>query len=726
MSNKEVNIIIAEKSSMWNNIAWWLDGMNIKERWLIKNKSETVFITWWVWHIIELKWSAEIDEKYKLWKLENLPILINHADHYQVVEDKIDQYNTIKKIFQRSDWKIINIYHAWDPDREWELITRNIVTEIKKELPNLFSNNTINEYRVWINEFSKAKILKELKDKKPLSNYNNFFEAAKARAHSDWSFWMNLSPFYSIVSWSYKNPLSVWRVQSWLLKIVVDKEVEIRNFTETTSYKLLWNFDNNIITEWFSKKRKDWKLNSKQEFEMVKKKVLELKYFEVHEKNSQIKKEGIEWLYNIVDIQVDAEKKFWYKPKETDSIVQSLYEKYKIISYPRPDSGFINDEDWENMQWPLKELESIKEYGWIIQKLKERDLFKANDKFVNSKKVWAHSWIHIILPQKGTWLQAYSQINDKEKGILDLIISRLFAIMNWDYEYESSELILKNDVHFFRLRWNILKNKGWKEFYWLKSKDKEDTVLPKLEKWDILSLKEAKEHIVKTQKPTRYSQASLAKAVNNLALLVKDDKELSARIKQISPKWDRQLWLWTQQARWEIIDKLERVGFIESKSKKIQPTEKWFKLVSMLDSDFINPITTAQWEDYLKKIEEWEYTYEEFMNWIEDTIKNIVKNKVTINEWYEFWPTIKDSIGQCPICWIWELTEFEKWFWCTTLECKFVIWKDFIGWEITKDIAIDIISWKTTKKVKLFSKKKNKHFETSLKLDKKEWKIVFA
>lgn len=738
---KKITIIVTEKSSMALNMQKHI-WCTIKKNWYYQNSEGTIYLTRAVGHLLRLKSPSEIDDKYKLWKLDNLPIFVPFYDKYIPSDKGKEQLNKIYNLFKMNKDNEIEFYHTWDPDREGELIVRNITMYIKnrskKEWDDI-EKSIIGEYRLWLKDFSKKTIQNEMKRKANIKEYDNFYMASMARQHSDWLVWMNLTPYYTIVSWSYWNVLNVWRVQSAILKILVDKELDIQNFKEITTYKVLGDFDekNEFTAEWFSKNLKDGKLVSKEQVKKVQDDLINRKEFTVIDKIKETKTESLKELYNLVNLQLDAEKKYWYKPTDTLSYMQNLYEKATIMSYPRAnDSWYIADDDfWKLKLWFIQWLVNVPEYSKIAQKFITEWKVKANTNFVDNEKVWGHAWIYIKMPddESRNFEDEYAKLDINEKNIMRLIINRILGVMNWNYIYESSELKLNNWPHFFKIWGKILKELGWKEYYKLSDKKNEDKLLPQLEKWSIVNLIKTNVKEVKNKKPTRYTAATLGKSIDDLASLLKDDPELSARIRKLSPKtakWDRKLWLWTWGTRWNIIDWLAINDFImftwSWKTKKIEVTNKWMKLVSIINEQFRDPVTTGKWEDYLKKIEDWEWTYKEFIDELKNSIKSVVnEKKIIANKKYKFHNMLDDSIWVCPLCWVWEIKSWDKWFSCSSAKCNFIIWKTMLGHKFNiKEIETLLEGW-ILEKISLYSEKKKKQFTTNLKLDVDTWKIVF-
>lgn len=730
INKDEIHIILAEKPSLWKNIAKWLD-CNKSWNGFITNQDGTIIITWWFWHLMELQKPSDINIDLKLWKFENLPIFFDLNDKYVVKKptekwDPKKQLELIKSFFKKNLDKKIYFYHAGDPDREWELITRLILNEIKKELTdeNINIQDILKwEYRMWLKDFSKKTILGEFEKRTDIKKYDKLYECSVARLHWDWYVWMNLSPYYTLLTGSYKDPLNIWRVLSSLCWIVVDKELEIANFKESITYKVIWDFDKWFSAEWFSEKLKDWKLLTKNQTESVLNALKDIKNFNVLEKNIEEKIEYLTELYSLVDLMVDAEKKHWYDPEKTMELYQRLYEIHRIASYPRNDNWWLTDDDYIKAEaWLLGLMENGK-YWKTIKEFKDKNLIKPLETYVNNSKVWAHAWLYPLVPPEWTISDVYNSLNQDEKNIFDLVINRFLWVLNWPYIYESSEIILNNWVHYFRTRWKILKQKWWKEYYKISDKENKDIELPDINIWDTCNLEKSYVKEVKNQKPTRYKKSTLWKAIDNLASLVKEDKELSERIRKISPGWERKLWLWTPWTRSDIINKLEDVWYIKIVNKQIVATNKWFKLVSIIKENFRDPITTWEWEDYLKKIEEGEWTYEEFIENLKSEIKKVIDNiELKVSEKYHFEPVLEDTIAICPKCWIWELKHWEKGYGCTSPKCDFIFWKTFL-WKIlsVKEIQ-SLLKWDILEIKWFYSEKKKKDYDGNVFFDFNEFK----
>lgn len=748
MSNK-INIIIAEKPSMWKNIANGLFDKFESKNWYLLSPDKKTIITWWVWHLVSLKLPNEINSKWKMWNFENLPMFINFKENYKVEWNAKKQFNIIKTLFLNCKTKgyKVNVFHAWDPDREWELITRLIMKQLKDEIPDL-DGVIEKEYRLWLKDFAKKTIEEEFKKLNEIKNFDNLYYSALARQHSDYIVWMNLTAYYSLLIWLKKETFNVWRVQSAILRLLVDRDLEIRNFKDSFTYRLIWTFNNkennidNFIGIWFSEKTKDWILKTINLVETVKKDlILEkenekiIKYknpFKVEDKKKDLKKEYLNWLYTLVDIQVDAEKRFWYSPWDTLKYLQWLYHNHWVLSYPRTDSWFIEKSDYEKLEEALYELWDVSYYDKLFEKFFEKKYeINPSSNFVteDKSKLGSHSWIYILKPTKWTLKAVFEKLNIQEKNIFTLVLERIIACMVNPYIYESSELILKNWVHLFKIQGKVLIDKWFKDFYMVSNKENNDIILPNLEVWDIVNLNNLEIKEVKKTKPKYYTKWTLAKTIDNLANLFDKEThpELHKRIVKISPKWERQLWLWTPATRASIIDKLQESWFITEKSKKLYPLSKGYKLLSVIDENMADPITTAEWEDNLRKIMEWEFTYQEFIKDIKEIVKNLLNKKEhNLNlKYFQNEILWKDNFWLCPKCWIWEIREFDKWYSCSSQKCSFIIWKNISSVNISKDIVKEIIEdWKTKKEFDFTKKDGKTKFKAWLKLDK-NYKIAF-
>jgi len=744
--SKKIEIIIAEKPSMARNMQKALD-CNIQKSFYLTNKDNTRILTYAFWHLFRLKYPDQINPNLKYWKLETLPIFIPfNKDNYEPIpadnssKGTKQQIDNITNLFRENKDNDIYVYHAWDPDREGELIVRMIMNHIRIQLKEEWidiDKSIKGEYRMWLKDFSKKTILGEYEKKRPIEDYNNFYRAAQARSHSDWLVGINLTRYYTLVSGSYwkENTLNVWRVQSAILKILVDRELEIRNFVEIIRYKILWHFseENTFVAEWYSEKVKDWKLLNKEHVKLVEDDLKKRKEFEVIEKKKEVKKDSLKELYHLVKLQSDTEKQFKYSPTDTLQYMQNLYEKYKIMSYPRTDSGYIADEDWKRLEDTLLNwLKDIPNFSETINRFIEEWKIKSNPNFVDNSKVGSHSWIYILNPDDKSLADVYNTLPEPEKNIFNLIVNRILAVMNGEYIYESSELILNNGPHYFKIKGKIVKNLWYKEFYGNLGNNTNEKILPNLEKGDKVNLLKTESKEVKNKKPTRYSSGSLVEALDDLAVLLKDNKELSEKIRKISPKkskGDRKLWLGTGWTRAEIIKQLEKNWFIKTVNWKLQVTNKWFKLVSIVDEKYKDPVTTGYWEVKLKEIEEWDYNYQSFIAELKKELKDIISQEKVINknkDTLPFEPIMDKSVAVCPICGVGEMKFWDKWLSCSNTTCKFILWYNYLGYTFSDQELEDLVKWKVLKQIPLFSKKKNKEFKADLKLDTKEWKIKFV
>lgn len=736
---------------MAENIAKGLK-CNIRHKVWFTNKEGTIFISNYFWHLMELIKPSDIDSKYKLWKLENLPLFFDLNDNsmYKIKEWKSeswfknsskDRIELLISFIKDNLSKWLEFYHAWDPDREWELISRLVVNYIKnyfKEKENIDLDKELSgEYRLWVNKFTNKTLTKELEDKKDISLYDNLYKSALTRSHSDRFVWMNLSSYYTLLTGDYKNILNVWRVQTAFLRIVYDNEIEIKNFENKTTFKMLWHFskDNSdeFIAEWFSEKIKNGRIENKNIYDFIKKD-LDSKQdneFTVVENKSVLKEEKIKEIYSMDALVEDAEKKLKFNIEKTQDIYQELYEKKKILSYPRNDNWFLTNEDYKNLEDSIYTMTTHPKYGEYISQLISAWKINPNKDFVDDSQVWAHSWLHFLIPDSEnndtTWnnnwiIDTYNQLNSDEKKLFDLILERTLAVFETPYAYESSEIVLNKDKHFFRIRWKVLKDKGWKRIYW--QSDNKDVILPNLKEWDVCNLLKIEEHKVLSKPPARYTEWKLFSSVSDLAKLVKDNKELSKRIKAISPWWDRQLWLWTSWTKKEIIKSLNDNWFTEIKKWKIYMTDKWYKLISIIDPKFSDVVTTAKWEDNIKKIEEGKYTYDEFINSLKKDIEKVISEKTPkSNIKNNYKPLNKASLWICPKCWIWDIKSWEKWYSCSCPKCDFILWKNSYNKEFKeKEIKSLLSDWKL-ECVKMYSEKKSKTYDANFRLNKDTFKL---
>lgn len=408
-------------------------------------------ITWCVGHLVTMSYPEKYDEKMKFWRLDTLPFIPTEYK-YEVIANTQNQFNTVKSLIERPD--VDTIYVSTDSGREGEYIYRLV--------DQMIGVKGKNKKRVWIDSQTEEEILRGIKEAKDLSEYDSLSDAAYLRAKEDYLIGINFSRLLSLIySKRLANKLSkdrvvisVGRVMTCVLGMVVEREREIRNFVKTKYYRVVGNFgteDSNFNAEWkLTEKSKMYnspKLYNDSGFkkeidanEFIKS--LENKEAVVKEVKKSKIKENAPLLYNLAEIQNECAKRFKLKPEETLEVIQNLYEK-KLVTYPRTDARVLSTavakEISKNLNGIYKKFENeeIKQYiNKMITEKYPTDLTKT--KYVDDSKITDH---YAIIPT-GQGYENYNTLIDLHKEIYIMIVKRFLACFYPPAEYSKISVIV--------------------------------------------------------------------------------------------------------------------------------------------------------------------------------------------------------------------------------------------------------------------------------------------
>ncbi|MBO4293662.1 MAG: type IA DNA topoisomerase [Clostridia bacterium] len=612
-------------------------------------------ITWCVGHLVTMSYPDKYDEKLKFWRLDTLPF-IPEEWKYELIPAVQNQFNIIQQLMQRDD--IEEIYNAGDSGREGEYIQR-LVFMMAKPNPNAKMK------RVWIDSQTEEEILRGIREAKDLSEYDSLSDSAYLRAKEDYLIGINFSRLLSIIYGrnlankikEEKASISVGRVMTCVLGMVVSREREIRNFVKTKYYKILGEFGDET-----SSFKAEWKVNEKSKvFESPKlynetgfKKEDEAKEFiaslagkeaVVTELKKSKQKENAPLLFNLAEIQNECTKRFKIKPDETLEIIQNLYEK-KLVTYPRTDARVLSTavakEIKKNLNGIATKYQDEEVKGYINKMVEEKystDLVKT--KYVNDSKITDH---YAIIPT-GQGYENYDKLPDLQKKVYKLIVKRFIAIFYPPAEYSkvNATILVENET--FYATGKVCVNKGFLEVLKPEKKNNKSTensqnvenssknedeeqdkqeddnnleILKNLKKGQAVLVKNYEIKEAETSPPTRYNSGSIILAMENAGKLI-EEEELREQIKGAG--------IGTSATRAEIIKKLEKIKYIEinTKTQIITPTlkgETIYDIVNYSMPDMLNPKLTASWEKGLDMVAKKEIQSDEFMVKLEKYIRN--------------------------------------------------------------------------------------------------------
>ncbi len=631
-----MKLIITEKPSVAMEFAKALKINTNRKNGYIEDKDW--IITWCVGHLVTMSYPEVYDEKLKFWRLDTLPFIPKEWK-YEIIPAVANQFNIIQKLMQRED--IEEIYNAGDSGREGEYIQR-LVFQMAHPNPNAKMK------RVWIDSQTEEEIQRGIKEAEDMSKYDSLSDSAYLRAKEDYLIGINFSRLLSIIFGrriakdlgEEKISISVGRVMTCVLGMVVSREREIRNFIKTKYYKILGNFG-----EENSSFKAEWKVTEKSKLynspilyndngfkkeDDAKKFILSLKDKKaiVSEIKKSKQKENAPLLFNLAEIQNECTKVFKIKPDETLEIIQELYEK-KLVTYPRTDarvlSTAIAKEIGKNLNGLFKNFKDEEINVYIKKMIDEKystNLVKT--KYVNDSKITDH---YAIIPT-GQGFENYDKLSDLKKDVYKLIVKRFIAIFYPPAEYNKVNLSIDVEGEQFSCSGKVCVKQGFLEV--LKNRLKNDSddenlnILSNLKKGQEIKVLNYETKDSETSPPSRYNSGGMVLAMENAGKLI-EDEALREQIKGAG--------IGTSATRGEIIKKLERIKYIEinSKTQIITPTQKGeaiYDVVFKSIPDMLNPDLTASWEKGLDMVAKKEIEPEIFMAKLEKYINSKVDKLV--------------------------------------------------------------------------------------------------
>lgn len=657
-------LVIAEKPSVAQDIAKVL-GCRVKgEGCLIGDR---YIITWAIGHLIMLCQPDEYDAKYKRWSFDTLPIIPDKMRLKTNSKTK-KQYDVIKKLMQSSE--IDSLICATDSGREGELIFRYIYEHAKCKKSFM---------RLWISSMTDEAIKEGFSKLKPGNEYDNLYYSAKCRSEADWLVGMNASRAFTV---KYNALLSIGRVQTPTLAILAKKDMEIKAFVPKTYYEVASNFRGYSGT-WFDRESKDTRILDKQRAEEISKKV-NGKEGTVSNVENEEKKQLPPLLYDLTELQRDANKKYGFSAKKTLSVAQDLYEKRKLITYPRTDSRYLSKDMIPKLSQIIDKLDR-ESYGNYVDYVKVLEKLPISKRIVDDTKVSDH---HAIIPT-GSGGRAKGLAGDELK-IYDLIVRRFLSVFYPEYKYMMTNVTTDVEGESFISKGKTIIQNGWTELNFKETKKSEEQKLPKLEKGDKVKVEESKVIEKQTQPPKPYNEASLLSAMENAGRLV-EDEELKEQLKDGG--------LGTPATRAAIIERLIEVGYVTRKGKELNITEKGIKLIEVVPDEIKSPEMTGKWEKGLSSISKGKLDTKRFMESINRYVKYLVEKASEVKQEVVFEKEEKKpsnkrivSLGKCPACEKGKILENSKGFYCSEWKsgCKFTIWKNSLeknGIEVTPAIV---------------------------------------
>ena len=562
----------------------------------------------------------EYDKKYKEWKIEDLPLMPKKME-LVVIKQTAKQYQAVKAQLFRKD--VNEIIIATDAGREGELVARWILEKSHCRKP---------VKRLWISSVTDKAIKEGFAHLKDGREYEPLYDAAVSRAEADWLVGINAT---RALTCKYNAQLSCGRVQTPTLAMIAAREEEIRQFKPQEYYGLTL-MAGGIRFSWQDEKSGSRRSFSKERMEDMKSRIgngiLEIKEIE-----KTGKKTYAPGLYDLTELQRDANKKFGFSAKETLNIMQRLYENHKVLTYPRTDSRYIGSDIVPTIKERLKAC-AVGPYRKIAGPLSMRPV-KANKSFVDDKKVSDH---HAIIPTE-QFVQLDHMTNEERK-IYDLVIRRFCGVLYPPFEYEQTTVKGESGGETFIAKGKIVKSQGWKEAYegdWTEEEDEEFQTLKELEQGQQLKIDRADISIGKTQPPAHFNEATLLSAMENPV------KYMQSKDAQAAKTLGETGGLGTVATRADIIEKLFHTFLMEKRGNDILLTSKAKQLLELVPEDLKKPELTADWEMRLSRIAQGKLKKNIFLkdikNYAEEIIGEIKTGQGTFHH---------DNLTntKCPVC----------------------------------------------------------------------------
>lgn len=594
-------LVFAEKPSVAGEIARVLK-CNKKEKGFYEG--DNYVVTWALGHLAGLLDPEDYDKRYATWDMTDLPI-IPAKMKLKVLKQTSQQYRTVEFLMRRKDVKELII--ATDAGREGELVARWTMQLAGFNKP--FK-------RLWISSQTDKAILEGFAKLKPGKEYDRLFNAAVCRAEADWLIGLNIS---RALTCKFNTSLSAGRVQTPTLSMIINREEEIQNFKPIPFWEVKAEFEG-FFGHWRTKENPSGRIFDQSQAERIKEKLQEKSGIVVNVEIAE-RSEMPPLAYDLTELQRDANKKYGFSAKKTLSIMQSLYESYKLVTYPRTDSRYITSDM----------IDTLKERVVIFKK-SSYDRFAAlilnnplriTKRFVDNSKVSDH---HAIIPTEQ--VPDFSKLSVDEVKIYDLIVRRFLAVLLPDYKYKEIKLTTVIEGETFYSKGKEVISAGWREITSVeKENENSDEELPEqllttIKKGAVQKVKKINIVKLNTKPPARFTEADL------LSKMEKGN-------------------LGTPATRADIIEKILSSFYVERNGKQFVPTSKGKQLVSIVPELMKSPDLTAEWELKLEAVAKGNFLPEKFNEEIKkktiELIELIKSSEVTFKI---------DNITKekCPVC----------------------------------------------------------------------------
>lgn len=612
-------LVLAEKPSVAREIARVLN-CTAKNKGFFEGAQYVV--TWALGHLVTLAEPEDYDQKYKQWRLEDLPMVPPHMK-LKVIRQSSHQFAAVKSLMQRSD--ISELVIATDAGREGELVARWIMTLANWKKP--FK-------RLWISSQTDAAIRDGFASLKPGNAYDNLYDAAACRAEADWLIGLNVT---RALTCKFNAQLTAGRVQTPTLAMIVQREKEIKEFVPVDYWTIRADFG-----DYFG----DWRGSggSGRLFDHARAEEIAARVRDqsgtVVEVKTEGKSEPPPLAYDLTELQRDANRRLGWSAQKTLQVLQVLYERHKLVTYPRTDARYITTDIVPTLPARLRSM-GVGPYAPLVAPLLQKPPAPGK-RFVDNSKVSDH---HAIIPTEQP-LQL-KDLTIEERNLYDLIARRFLAVLYPPYTYDQTTLVTEVQAERFYSCGRVAKSQGWRAVT-VQLTDREEKAgeealpeqtLAQQHKGAVKKVRSCKVAKKQTRPPGRYTEATLLTAMESPGKLI-EDEELREAVKQGG--------LGTPATRAEIIEKLLDHNYVERSGKELAPTSKGIQLVNLVAPALKTPELTARWERSLSGIAQGRENKTKFLTAIrqhtEELVRNVRSDSTTVYH--------ADNVSKtkCPAC----------------------------------------------------------------------------
>lgn len=667
-------LVIAEKPSVGRELAKILKCNQRGDGCLI---GQTHIVTWAIGHLVELCEPSDYNPRFKSWAFLDLPIIPDKIG-LKPVEGTRRQFDIVARLMK--DDNIDSLVCATDSGREGELIFRYIY---------VIENCTKPFKRLWISSMTTEAIEKGFAKMKEGKEYDNLYYSAKCRSEADWLVGINATRAFTI---QYDALLTIGRVQTPTLALIVNRQAEIDDFKPQDYWEVQAEFED-FSGKWFDPQNENESKILKVEKAGHIIQEITGKTATILDVDKEKKFTPPPLLYDLTELQRDANKKYGYTAQDTLTHAQALYERHKLITYPRTDSRYLSKDMKDTVKQTLQKL-STPPYKEYVDPLLNGKPLKFSKRIIDDKKITDH---HAIIPTENT--PNITALPTEIRNIYHLIAKRFICVFYPKFEFSITRITTIVEGHHFLSRGKMINKWGWMEFYKSDSRSKnDDQQLPELAKGDTRQVTGTELLTKKTSPPKPYNEASLLSAMENAGRFV-EDEELKEQLKENG--------LGTPATRASIIERLLKVSYIKRNKKNLVPTPKGKKLIAIVPGALKSPDFTGKWERGLSKISKGELDPQIFMDGINNIVKKAVALSANTNKDIVFeaqkerrkLPEGTKVFGTCPTCKSGQIMENSKSYYCSDWRkgCRFSLWKNSFekyGLNLTEEMAKDLIAGK--------------------------------